>query len=55
MVTSTRLGLMGDLARAKGLIDIKTRPRYPQSSGIVERFNGTVSRMANQQRFTEAA
>ena len=24
------------------LIDIKTRPRHPESNGIVERFNGTV-------------
>jgi transposase InsO family protein len=23
-------------------IDIKTRPRHPESNGIVERFNGTV-------------
>jgi len=24
------------------VIDIKTRPRHPESNGIVERFNGTV-------------
>jgi transposase InsO family protein len=28
--------------KAHSLIDIKTRPRHPQSNGIVERFNGTV-------------
>lgn len=28
--------------KAHSLIDIKTRPRHPESNGIVERFNGTV-------------
>jgi transposase InsO family protein len=28
--------------RTHNLIDIKTRPRHPESNGIVERFNGTV-------------
>jgi putative transposase len=28
--------------KAHDLIDIKTRPRHPESNGIVERFNGTV-------------
>lgn len=28
--------------KAHNLIDIKTRPRHPESNGIVERFNGTV-------------
>ena len=28
--------------KAHNLIDIRTRPRHPQSNGIVERFNGTV-------------
>ena len=27
--------------KAHSLIDIKTRPRHPESNGIVERFNGT--------------
>lgn len=30
--------------KAHNLIDIKTRPRHPESNGIVERFNGTVRR-----------
>jgi len=29
------------------LIDIKTRPRHPESNGIVERFNGTVRDESN--------
>ena len=28
--------------KAHNPIDIKTRPRHPESNGIVERFNGTV-------------
>jgi transposase InsO family protein len=28
--------------KAHSLIDIKTKPRHPESNGIVERFNGTV-------------
>ena len=28
--------------KAHDLLDIKTRPRHPESNGIVERFNGTV-------------
>ena len=28
--------------KTHNLIDIKTRPRHPESNGIVERFNGTV-------------
>ena len=28
--------------KAHNLIDIRTRPRHPESNGIVERFNGTV-------------
>jgi putative transposase len=28
--------------KAHSLINIKTRPRHPESNGIVERFNGTV-------------
>lgn len=28
--------------KAHNLIDIKTKPRHPESKGIVERFNGTV-------------
>ena len=28
--------------KAHNLIDIKTKPRHPESNGIVERFNGTV-------------
>src|ERR1019366_9507239 len=27
--------------KAHNLIDIKTKPRHPESNGIVERFNGT--------------
>jgi putative transposase len=30
------------VVKAHNLIEIKTRPRLPQSNGIVERFNGTV-------------
>jgi len=30
------------VVKAHNLIDIKTRPRHPESNGIVERFNGTV-------------
>ena len=29
------------------MIDIKTRPRHPESNGIVERFNGTVRDESN--------
>ena len=32
------------VVKAHNLIDIKTRPRHPESNGIVERFNGTVRR-----------
>ncbi|MHB8453698.1 MAG: integrase core domain-containing protein [Acidiferrobacterales bacterium] len=28
--------------KAHNLIEIKTKPRHPESNGIVERFNGTV-------------
>jgi putative transposase len=28
--------------KAHNLVDIKTKPRHPESNGIVERFNGTV-------------
>src|SRR5690606_27900915 len=28
--------------KTHNLIDIKTRPRHPESNGIIERFNGTV-------------
>ena len=30
------------VVKAHNLIEIKTRPRHPESNGIVERFNGTV-------------
>ena len=30
------------VVKAHNLIDIKTRPRHPESNGIVERFDGTV-------------
>jgi putative transposase len=30
------------VVKAHNLIDIKTKPRHPESNGIVERFNGTV-------------
>ena len=30
------------MIKAHNLIDIRTRPRHPESNGIVERFNGTV-------------
>ncbi len=30
------------VVKAHSLMDIKTRPRHPESNGIVERFNGTV-------------
>ena len=30
------------MIKVHNLIDIKTRPRHPESNGIVERFNGTV-------------
>jgi len=33
---------VGAVIKAHSLIDIKTRPRHPESNGIVERFNGTV-------------
>jgi putative transposase len=33
--------------KAHNLIDIKTRPRHPESNGIVERFNGTVRDESN--------
>lgn len=29
--------------KAHNLIDIRTKPRHPESDGIVERFNGTVA------------
>ena len=37
--------LVADVAaviKTHNLIDIKTKPRHPESNGIVERFNGTV-------------
>jgi putative transposase len=30
------------VVKAHNLVDIKTRPRHPESNGVVERFNGTV-------------
>ncbi|MHB8428662.1 MAG: transposase [Acidiferrobacterales bacterium] len=30
------------VTKAHNLIDIKTKPRHPESNGIIERFNGTV-------------
>jgi putative transposase len=33
--------------KAHNLINIKTRPRHPESNGIVERFNGTVRDESN--------
>lgn len=33
--------------KAHNLIDIKTKPRHPESNGIVERFNGTVRNESN--------
>ena len=33
--------------KAHNLIDIKTKPRHPESNGIVERFNGTVRDESN--------
>ena len=33
---------MAAVIKAHNLIDIKTRLRHPESTGIVERFNGTV-------------
>jgi transposase InsO family protein len=33
--------------KTHNLIDIKTRPRHPESNGIVERFNGTVRDESN--------
>lgn len=30
------------VVKAHDLIDIKTRPRHPESNGIAERFNGTM-------------
>ena len=35
------------MVKAHNLIDIKTRPRHPESNGIVERFNGTVRDESN--------
>ena len=35
--------------KAHNLIDIKTRPRHPESNGIVERFNGTVRDESNNE------
>jgi transposase InsO family protein len=34
-------------SKTHNLIDIKTRPRHPESNGIVERFNGTVRDESN--------
>jgi transposase InsO family protein len=33
--------------KTHNLIDIKTKPRHPESNGIVERFNGTVRDESN--------
>ncbi len=33
--------------KAHNLIDIKTKPRHPESNGIAERFNGTVRADSN--------
>ena len=35
--------------KAHNLIDIKTKPRHPESNGIVERFNGTVRDESNNE------
>ena len=35
------------VVKAHNLIDIKTKPRHPESNGIVERFNGTVRDESN--------
>ena len=35
--------------KAHNLLDIKTRPRHPESNGIVERFNGTVRAETNDE------
>lgn len=35
------------VVKTHNLIDIKTRPRHPESNGIVERFNGTVRDESN--------
>lgn len=34
--------------KAHNLIEIKTRPRHPESNGIVERFNGTVRQESDE-------
>jgi transposase InsO family protein len=33
---------MRAVIKQHNLLDIRTRARYPESNGIVERFNGTV-------------
>ena len=35
------------VVKAHNLIEIKTKPRHPESNGIVERFNGTVRDKTN--------
>lgn len=39
---------MAAVIKTHNLIDIKTRPRHPESNGIVERFNGTVWRDSDE-------
>ena len=40
--TDVRTRDVAAVIKAHNLIDIKTKPRHPESNGIVERFNGTV-------------
>ena len=42
MAVSSSIGMSRQSIKTHNLIDIKTKPRHPESNGIVERFNGTV-------------
>lgn len=43
------------LCQALGIEHRLTKPRHPQTNGMVERFNGRISDIVNQTRFGSAA
>lgn len=41
---------LAGVIKAHNLLDIKTNPRHPESNGIVERFNGTIRDLSEDDR-----